>query len=110
MSTPGPNAQNPYAPPSAPVQDLSDTSGPGELAERSSRLGAYLLDAVLIFIVYGPAIVGALPRLRAIVLAGGQAGTVSRMEIYKAYYIGNAYIPITAVLFLVWAVVTILLV
>jgi uncharacterized RDD family membrane protein YckC len=113
MSTPTPNAQNPYAPPSAPGQDLTDTTGPGDLAERSSRLGAYLLDIVMLCIVYGPAIVGALPRLRTIMMAAAQPGgaaNVSRMEIYRAYYVGNPYILITAVLFLVWAVVTILLV
>ncbi len=111
MSTPTPNVQNPYAPPSAPVQDLTDTGGPGELAERSTRLGAYLLDALLLVIVYAPAIVGALPRLRQIILAaGGQAGSISRLEIYKAYYAGNPYILYTAVMFLVWTVVTIMFV
>ena len=111
MSTPGPNAQNPYAPPSAPVQDLTDSSGPGELADRSTRFGAYLLDALLLCIVYAPAFVGALPRLRAAVIAAGRSPTsIDRMEIYRAYYVGNPYILYTTVLFLIWAVVTIVFV
>jgi uncharacterized RDD family membrane protein YckC len=109
MSTPSPNAQNPYAPPSAPVQDLTDTSGPGELADRGTRLGAYLLDILLLGIAYAPALAGALPRLQAAIIAAGRSPTsIDRMEIYRAYYVGNPYILYTAVLFLIWAVITIL--
>jgi uncharacterized RDD family membrane protein YckC len=53
MSTPGPNAQNPYAPPSARVQDIA-TVGPGDLAERSQRLGAVIVDILTGVVVYIP--------------------------------------------------------
>jgi len=111
MSTPGPNAQNPYAPPTAPVQDLIDTSGPGELADRGTRFGAWIIDAILLILVYAPAVIGALPRLQAAIIAAGRSPTsVDRMEIYKAYYIGNHYLAYTLVLFAAWAVITIVLV
>jgi uncharacterized RDD family membrane protein YckC len=57
MSTPNPNPQNPYAPPSAPVADVVSGTGPGELAERSSRLGAFIVDFLIGFVLYLPALI-----------------------------------------------------
>jgi uncharacterized RDD family membrane protein YckC len=51
VSTPQPQLQNPYAPPTAPVQDVSDQ---GELAGRGSRLWAYLIDILTWCIVWFP--------------------------------------------------------
>jgi uncharacterized RDD family membrane protein YckC len=55
MSTPNPNPQNPYAPPTAAVADVGTGTGPGELAERASRLGAVIVDAIINFIAFLPA-------------------------------------------------------
>jgi uncharacterized RDD family membrane protein YckC len=110
MSTPDPNAPNPYAPPTARVQDLADSSGPGELADRGSRLGAYILDAIILAIVYLPAIVGAIPNLAAVVGARPSPVVTDRLAIYKAFYIGNPYLLYALALFLIWTVITILFV
>ncbi len=108
MSTPGPNAQNPYAPPTAHVEDVAETSSPGALAERGTRLGAYLIDAVILAIVEGPVIWGVIQRL-------GQSGFgaiqgLSRLAIYKLLYVGNPGMPYTVGLFVIWAAITIPLV
>ena len=97
MSTPNP--QNPYAPPGAPVQDVTDSEGPGELAERSSRFGAFLLDALILFIVELPAIIGVFGHLKP---------GMSQIDMLKAFNSGG--LPYTGVLFLVWAVITFMLV
>jgi uncharacterized RDD family membrane protein YckC len=57
MSTPNPSPQNPYAPPTAAVADVPDTTGPGELAERSSRLGAAIVDGLIVLVCYLPPLV-----------------------------------------------------
>ena len=54
MSTPTPNTQNPYAPPTARVEDVADASGPGELAGRGTRLGAILLDGLILGVAENP--------------------------------------------------------
>lgn len=57
MSTPNPNPQNPYAPPTAAVADVGSGTGPGELAERASRLGAVIVDTLILLVVYLPAMI-----------------------------------------------------
>jgi uncharacterized RDD family membrane protein YckC len=57
MSTPNPNPQNPYAPPTAPVADVVSGTGPGELAERASRLGAVIVDGLIVLVAYLPAMI-----------------------------------------------------
>jgi uncharacterized RDD family membrane protein YckC len=53
------NADNPYAPPRAKVSDVSDSSDELELAGRGVRLGAAILDAVVVMaLVYLPLIFG----------------------------------------------------
>jgi uncharacterized RDD family membrane protein YckC len=53
------NADNPYAPPRAKVSDVSDASDELELAGRGVRLGAAILDAVVVMaLVYLPLIFG----------------------------------------------------
>lgn len=42
---------NPYAPPSAHVEDMA-TSGTGELAGRGARLGAAMIDVVILLVVF----------------------------------------------------------
>ncbi len=57
MSTPGPNTQNPYAPPSARVQDVVSPEGSVELADRSQRLGAVIVDILIGVVLYIPILV-----------------------------------------------------
>jgi uncharacterized RDD family membrane protein YckC len=57
MSTPNPNPQNPYAPPTAAVADIVSGAGPGELAERASRLGAVIVDSIILLVAYLPSII-----------------------------------------------------
>jgi uncharacterized RDD family membrane protein YckC len=55
------NAQtqpNPYAPPTATVEDLVGDKPEFELADRGVRLGAYVIDSVLALITVVPLIVG----------------------------------------------------
>ncbi len=105
MNTPGPNAQNPYAPPTARVQDVGDSTGPGELAERSTRLGAVMLDGLFLAIVETPALFATL----RVVFAAAQNGhpITNPLEIYKVLLLGNPGLPYTGVLFLIWAATTI---
>ena len=52
---------NPYAPPQAVVLDVVDPAAGILLADRSARLGASLLDGLILgFMVYLPVVVGAL--------------------------------------------------
>ena len=53
------NVENPYAPPRAKVSDVSDGSDELELAGRGVRLGAAILDAIVVMaLVYIPLILG----------------------------------------------------
>ena len=55
---------NPYAPPRAVVQDIADPNATAVPAERGTRLGAALLDGlILIVTVYAPFVLGALLSL-----------------------------------------------
>ena len=46
---------NPYAPPRAIVQDIADSAAPILMAERGTRLGAAILDGLIMFgMVYVP--------------------------------------------------------
>jgi uncharacterized RDD family membrane protein YckC len=50
---------NPYAPPRAAVQDIVDATASASPAERSTRLGAALLDGLIVMgMVYAPLVVG----------------------------------------------------
>src|SRR3954470_13853971 len=69
---PGPRMTNPYAPPQALVQDVIDTTAGIQLADRSTRLGASVLDGLIfVLLVYVPLVVGALPGLLAARASGG---------------------------------------
>ena len=47
---------NPYAPPTATVADVSDHAGTEpRLAERRTRLGAYMIDALVMLLLFAPA-------------------------------------------------------
>ena len=48
---------NPYAPPTANVSDAADMSGELEIAGRGTRLGAALLDSLIMFLFALPAFV-----------------------------------------------------
>lgn len=48
------NPSNPYAPPKAFVQDVADQNAAAELAGRGTRLGAYLLEALIGVVVAMP--------------------------------------------------------
>ncbi len=100
MSTPSPNPQNPYAPPVAPVQDVSDSDGPGELADRSSRLGAFLVDALILVVA----------ELPTAVVAFGHLNPAAKTRTEMLMMFKNGGLPYSAVLFCVWAVITILFV
>jgi uncharacterized RDD family membrane protein YckC len=68
---------NPYAPPAAEVEDIYDPAAPVELADRATRLGAFLLDSVILgAMVYAPlfvsfALTAAMNRPNPGVLVGG---------------------------------------
>lgn len=102
MSEPLSDAHNPYAPPSAPVQDAAPAVSPGELAERSSRLGAYVVDALIWLVIEFPAIIVAIRHWSPTVQ--------TRSQIYALFYRDNGAVPVSAVLFLIWAIITIVLV
>jgi len=52
---------NPYAPPTATVADVSDHAGTEpRLAERGTRLGAYMIDALVMLLLFAPAMVPAI--------------------------------------------------
>ena len=62
---------NPYAPPQAFVQDVADPAAGILLADRSTRLGAAILDGLILgTLVYGPMFVGALVGGPPVVTAG----------------------------------------
>jgi|SRR3954462_6554234 uncharacterized RDD family membrane protein YckC len=57
---------NPYAPPQTVVQDVIDPTVGIQLADRSTRLGASILDGLIVgLLVYVPLIVAAIPNLAA---------------------------------------------
>ncbi len=61
---------NPYAPPVATVADVSDHAGTEpRLAERGTRLGAYMIDGLVMLLLFAPAMVPA-------IILGGLGGTV----------------------------------
>jgi uncharacterized RDD family membrane protein YckC len=63
---------NPYAPPQTLVQDVIDPTAGIQLADRGTRLGASILDGLILgLLVYVPLIVGAIPGLAAARATGG---------------------------------------
>lgn len=59
MNTNAANQPNPYAPPQAEVSDAADRDAEAELAGRGERLGASILDTVIILVmVFLPLLVG----------------------------------------------------
>src|SRR5215469_12630229 len=109
MSTPGPNAQNPYAPPAARVQDVAETTGPGSLADRGTRLGAFIIDALILGLVEGPVLWFGIGRLMNLAAAGGTDFN-DRLTLLRTFYVGNPGMPFTGLLFLLWAIITIVFV
>ncbi|MBY0494168.1 MAG: RDD family protein [Cyanobacteria bacterium] len=66
---PNPNAPNPYAPPRARVRDIAAPKAETVLAERSTRLGASILDMLIFFaMVYVPLLLGTI-----VAAAGGDS-------------------------------------
>jgi uncharacterized RDD family membrane protein YckC len=62
---------NPYAPPQTVVQDVIDPTVGIQLADRSTRLGASILDGLILgLFVYVPLIVAAIPSFAASRAAG----------------------------------------
>jgi uncharacterized RDD family membrane protein YckC len=97
------NTPNAYAPPKANVADVS----PGDdltLAGRGARLGAALLDGIIVgALVYTPLVVtGAISAAMANVMRGNP------FAIYGAFLSGAGLV--SCVLFIVWAVITLRLV
>ena len=60
MTTP-----NPYAPPAAEVQDIFDPTAPIELADRGTRLAAFIVDSIIMACMWY------LPFVLAFALGGG---------------------------------------
>jgi uncharacterized RDD family membrane protein YckC len=60
MTTP-----NPYAPPTAEVQDIFDPTAPIELADRGTRLAAFIVDSIIMACMWY------LPFVLAFALGGG---------------------------------------
>lgn len=81
---------NPYAPPTAAVGDSVDNDATLVSAERGTRLGAAMLDGVILMLIYIPFLIGftsgSAPDLKQLVF--GSAGAI------------------TLVLFLAWAAYT----
>ena len=48
---------NPYAPPKAIVNDVADEVGPVERASRGTRLGAAMLDTLIVFALFLPVLI-----------------------------------------------------
>jgi uncharacterized RDD family membrane protein YckC len=83
---------NPYAPPQAVVVDVVDPAAGIQLADRGARLGASILDGLIVgLIVYVPLIAGA--------VAGGMAQSEATDDFPPALAIGFLF---AAVGFIVW--------
>ncbi len=98
MSTPDAGSQNPYAPPTALVQDIVDPDGRGQVASRGSRLGAISLDSLVGVIVCMPVLVTMISGITS-------GGATSALQMFSG---GGA--GLTGVLVLAWIVLTIILV
>ena len=98
MSTPDAGSQNPYAPPTAVVQDIVDPDSRRRLASRGSRVGAISLDGLIGAIVMIPL----LSNLMSNISSGASA---SLLQMFSGRGLG-----LTAVFVVVWSVVTIILV
>jgi uncharacterized RDD family membrane protein YckC len=96
MNTANPNPHNPYAPPTAPVQDIAATSGTRELASRGSRLGAMSIDGL----------VGLVLCLPPLFVAFSHWDT----SVYFLLNFINGGLAVSVVLAIAWIVVTIILV
>lgn len=71
---------NPYAPPQAVVEDILTPAEGIELADRATRLGAALLDGVVLgAMVYGPLLVGMIAA--ALQQAGGREPNFVAIEV-----------------------------
>ena len=88
---------NPYAPPQAVVEDVVDPSAGIQLADRSTRLGAALLDGLLIFLmVYMPFVLA--------VMLSGTTLTASGQPDFKGFWVGFF---LGGIGFIVWLVFTV---
>jgi uncharacterized RDD family membrane protein YckC len=91
------NAPNPYAPPSAPVRDLPSGDSQFELAGRGTRLGAAIIDGLIVgCVVYVPLFIG---------MQGPMPVTTNTFEVYEAM-LSSRGAPIAGLGFLVWAAIT----
>jgi uncharacterized RDD family membrane protein YckC len=76
---------NPYAPPTATVADAADASGELEIAGRGTRLGAYLLDALISILFALPALIVGGGALFASISSGASAETLV-MEMFTGMF------------------------
>jgi uncharacterized RDD family membrane protein YckC len=91
---------NPYAPPQAIVQDIADSRVPIMLADRGTRLGAAILDGLILFaMIY-------LPFLVAIFAQGGLEGEPALEEGINPIAIIGIVVMIAG--FVAWCWLTIL--
>jgi uncharacterized RDD family membrane protein YckC len=90
---------NPYAPPRAAVQDVIDPRAVNVLADRSTRLGAALLDGLVVLVVY-------LPLIFASVFTGTitSPGDEASVRLAPAIMIGFALLIVGVI---TWLVLTI---
>lgn len=79
------NEDNPYAPPRAPVSDTTLEAGDQELAGRGTRLGAFVLDSIILGIVIAPYVIGTDYMDRAM---QGQVGTSDLLQLSLVTLIG----------------------
>lgn len=66
---------NPYAPPQAAVYDVIDPAAEFVLADRGTRLGAALLDGLIMLAIYLPLVVAAVMSESARTRGAGDDGT-----------------------------------
>ena len=76
---------NPYAPPTAAVSDAADASGELEVAGRGTRLGAYVLDALISILFAVPALIVGGGALFANISAGASAEALM-MEMFTGMF------------------------
>jgi len=84
------NSPNPYAPPKADVRDVSDPGAGPQLAGRGARLGAALLDGVILAaMVYTPIIITAMVAGVSAGLSGAGHGGLGRAAALQFIGVGG---------------------
>jgi uncharacterized RDD family membrane protein YckC len=88
---------NPYAPPTAPVDDVVVANAESELAGRGVRLGAWLLDSIILGAMVG------LPLLFGMIIAFGFSGG----DLERAPSLWAVPVTLFLIGLVAWAVLTI---